>query len=141
MSDVYYVYKHVHPGTHDEVVYVGYGKSHRAWIMDAPLRAKDHSDYLRGLSSLGFTPDDWVVIIAGALTREEALTLEMKHIKELRPRFNKNFSYPTKLSTEQVELAKVMKEDGMSYSATARELEVSTMTAYRAVKGETLAHS
>lgn len=135
----YYTYTHVCPDT-KEVVYVGVGSEGRAWLCSG-ARADDHTEWMRELLSRGVTPDEWVVIGDRGLSKKEALEIELMLIHNFRPRFNKNFNRPTVLDKEQVEFAKQLREDGLSFSAIARELEVSTMTAYRAIKGETFAHT
>lgn len=139
----YYVYKHVDPNT-SELLYIGMGSGGRAWQVGkshGPLRGEEHNEWSESLMAVGITPDKFVEIIQSGLEREEAYNLELSLIKEFRPKFNKNFSRSTKLSSDQVHEARVLKETGISYEAIGRELSVSTMTAYRAVKGITLAHT
>ena len=140
--DKYYVYKHIDLDT-KEVVYIGMGSGGRAWLCGNNAtygRGSDHRDWVEYWLNLGTTPDEFVEIIDRGISREEALDIEKMLIHELKPRFNKNFSRPTVLTTEQVQVAREMRQDGMSFSKIAAELETSTMTVYRAIKGETLAH-
>jgi hypothetical protein len=50
----YYVYIHFHPVTKD-VVYVGKGKTHRAWESDRG-RQPDHATWIADLLLQGYSP-------------------------------------------------------------------------------------
>jgi hypothetical protein len=78
----HYVYIHVHPQHPDDVnhvVYVGVGTDSRAWSRRE--RVKDHSHWMRDWQDLGYTPDQYVRVVARKLTKKQALEFEAKLIQ------------------------------------------------------------
>lgn len=131
----YYVYWHVDP-ENLEVVYVGHGCGHRAWLSDPPFRDELHSEYLGMLENTGYTPDQWVRIAQRSLTKEQACTIERCDIKAFKPRYNKiQGANLLKVTPELLEEAFKLREEGWSYSKIAESMDLSTMTIHRAMNG------
>lgn len=126
-----YVYVHRDPTT-GQVVYVGMGQRHRAWTCGAQSNSRqdDHGAWMDGLLSDGFTPDQWVEIVAKGLTRSEALKLEKELIDEYGydTLFNRDMKGPRVFVTDEV-LA--LREQGLSYQDIAAKVGCSTMTVWR----------
>lgn len=136
---MHYVYAHICPVTKD-IIYIGHGTGARAWMFTEPFRAKNHAEYLVKLGEDGFLPCDWVHVFLRHVSKTQACEAEQVAIKEHEPRFNKPQG-PTPLITPQLlATAAEYRQLGFSYSKIAEILNVSTMTAYRALrKGESIA--
>ena len=141
----YYVYFHVDPDT-CKIMYIGMGQKGRAWAITNSggdnaaygNRNKDHYEWFVYLESLGYTLNEIVEITAKGLTKQEALALERDLILEHAPKFNKVAGLNNlKITPEKYETALLMRGDGLSYSKIADELDLSTMTIYRALNGKT----
>lgn len=136
----FYVYTHNDPFT-GEVKYVGKGKGDRAWVCrpkQSGGRDAIHLEYLEEMFTHGFTMADIVNIFAKNLTQEDAFQIEMELINQNRPVFNKNFNSPhCILSQKDLEVIKSLREVNVSYKNIAEELNVSTMTVYRAYNNQT----
>lgn len=136
LPSYYYVYGHMHPET-EKFVYIGHGSRGRAWIHGSRrtvLRSQDHLDFLEGLNLAGYLPTDWVVIFNRGLTKKVACEIERSLIKNYNPMFNKPQGVYTRvMSKEDVDRAKELRKQGLSYAKIGDELKVSTMTARRAV--------
>jgi hypothetical protein len=141
----YYVYCHEHPidGT---VVYVGMGQKGRAWSIANSggdnaaygSRNKDHYNWFLQLEANGHTLDEIVSIRAKGLTKREALDLEKDLMNEYQPVFNKVAGLNNlKMTEEKYLVAVAMREDGLSYATIGVELDLSPMTVYRALNGQT----
>jgi len=137
VKDVYYVYHHAHPETGD-VVYVGHGRGYRAWAYGSTHRSEDHNVWCFEQEQRGYTPDDWVLIYRVCLSKEEACKIEREAIDKISPKFNKKQGEKVmKMTPELLEQAVVLRASGMSYSEIANSIDLSTMTIYRAVNGQT----
>ena len=141
----YYVYCHQHP-VEGSIVYVGMGQKGRAWSITNSggdnaaygNRSQNHYNWFLTLEANGHTLDEVVNIVAKGLTKREALDFERELIDDCHPVFNKVAGLNILKMTEEKYLAAVaMRQDGLSYSAIGTELELSPMTAYRALNGQT----
>jgi hypothetical protein len=75
----YYVYKHVDP-LYGMTVYVGKGCGGRAWDVTRNRNGnKEHLEWMLELCELGYSPDEWVVIIQRDLDEETALRIESEY--------------------------------------------------------------
>jgi predicted DNA-binding protein (UPF0251 family) len=137
---IYYVYKHTDPRT-QELIYIGHGARGRAWTHGSKLtalRSQEHLAHLEDMVYSGYNPCDWVALIYKGLTKEAACKQEQEFIRSLKPRYNlPQGKQLLKLTPEQFELCKVMREEGLFYHDIAKEVGVSTMTIYRALNGQT----
>lgn len=132
----YYVYWHTDPNTL-EVVYVGHGCGHRAWVNDPPFRDELHSEYLNNLQEKGYTPDQWVKIAQRGLNKEQACFYERSDIKAFKPRFNKiQGAKLLKVTPEILKEAFDLREQGWSYQRIADNFDLATMTIHRAMSGK-----
>jgi hypothetical protein len=73
-----YVYLHFHPQRPDEIVYVGRGSGGRAWSCDD--RSTAHQVWMLEWQSLGYSPDQFVKIVARGLTPQQAEKREKQEI-------------------------------------------------------------
>ena len=72
------------------------------------------------------------------LSKDQALEEERQLIDTLKPLFNKKQGLKNlKITEDNYHAALARRDDGMSYSAIAQELGLSTMTVYRALNGKT----
>lgn len=134
----YLVYRHIDP-FNNEIVYVGMGTLDRPWQVNN--RSKEHTEWLRHFYNQTGSLESVVKPYAHQLSKMAALELELELITHYKPKFNKNYDYPlVTLTKEGFEKAKYLRETGNSYSTIARQLQVSTMTIYRALNGETKAY-
>jgi len=136
----YYVYEHIDPDSH-EIVYIGMGKRHRAWVMGTMRnhkinnlqyghRNKDHNNWMESLISEGYLPNDWVHIVCRSLDKGDAVELETGMIKDLKPIYN--ITHSERYHTPHlIDEAKALYIDGLSYSELGAALNVSTMKAWR----------
>jgi len=132
----YYVYWHRDP-TNLKILYVGYGSSSRAWMYTTPFRSQEHTEYLENLYLNNYLPDDWVVVVQRGLTKFEAMQIEREQIKLHNPIFNKIAGESIlKVTPEILEKACDLRAEGLSYSAIADRLNLSTMTIHRAMAGK-----
>lgn len=139
-SYIYYVYKHVDPRS-GELIYIGHGCRGRAWIHGSRrsvLRSQTHLDHLESMTEDGFIATDWVKIVTSGITKTDACKLEQELIRELKPTYNKPQGlHLLKLSSEDLELCRELRSQGLFYNQIASEVGVSTMTVYRALNGQT----
>lgn len=138
----YYVYTHFHPQT-KEVVYVGKGTAHRAWLCEQS-RTTEHKQWIADLTQQGFTPGDFARIEAQGLDNKSALEIERELTEEYKNSGAKLFNlhcYGRKdiavLTPEQILMAGTLRSEGVSYSKIALQLGFSTMTIWRALNGKT----
>ena len=145
----YYVYEHYNPYS-NETVYIGHGSKERAWLIGgdkSASRSPDHHQWITSLLENGFTPDQWVRVLQRDLTKKEACSLEGMLIVESvnKPRFNKlhvtGANYWSRLrltswSSEQLNEARTLREQGMSYERIAKQIGRSTMRVWRALNEE-----
>lgn len=102
-----------------------------------PFRSEEHASFLSGLERRGEIPSDWVRIEKKGLTKPEACEYERSLIRMKKPVFNKvQGAALLKVTPELLEQAFELREKGLSYSAIAEELAVSTMTIHRAMSGK-----
>jgi hypothetical protein len=132
----FYVYLHEDPET-NEILYIGHGWKHRAWLCDYPFRSEEHADYLQELHGKGFNPSNWVFIEREGLTKEEACFHEREAIKNLKPRFNKiQGEKLLKVTPELLIEAQELREQGWTYLDIANKFNLAAMTIHRAIKGK-----
>lgn len=152
----YYVYLHKHPET-QAVVYVGKGTAGRAWSCSTSPNSKrgrgnrtsEHQSWIDTLLNSGYTPADFVEILAKGLSDEEARHLEQETTEEQRvtgsPLFNVMCYGVIKnavLSNEQVRLAEDFRnQQNLSYVKIASKLGTNTMTIWRALNNKTKAYA
>lgn len=137
--NIYYVYKHVHPITH-ELVYVGKGCKARAWITEGGGRDhnKEHLKWLADLTSEGFLPTDWVHIVWKGLSNKEAMAREHAMIDDINPPFNlSNKSKACSLSKKKREIILELRSHGWSYNQIAKNVNTSIMTVSRFLNNKT----
>lgn len=135
----YYVYYH-YDDVSDEIVYVGHGYKSRAWIHSngTSNRSPDHSDWMELQDQRGRLPCDYVEVYARGMTKSQACDLEQRFIRQFSPKFNKPQGISLlKMAPDDLITARALRQDGLSYSDIAKELNVSTMTVYRALTGRT----
>jgi hypothetical protein len=153
-SHKFYVYQHIHPES-KQVVYVGKGTAGRAWscgfssgaIHGRGNRTKEHQTWIHALLNSGYTPADFVVIVAQGLDGTSAREIETELTEECRvggaPLFNimcYGVEKNAVLSPEQRIQAVDLRTKGLSYAKIARQIGVSTMTVWRALHGKTKAY-
>jgi predicted DNA-binding protein (UPF0251 family) len=86
----------------------------------------------------GFNASDWVELIFTGMNKEGACAKEQELIRTLKPRYNMpQGKHLLKLTPEQFDVCRVMREEGLFYHDIAKEVGVSTMTVYRALNGQT----
>jgi hypothetical protein len=141
----YYVYTHSHPET-KEVVYIGKGTAHRAWLCDQS-RTAEHKQWISKLVQQGYTPADFVNIVAQGLDNRSALDIEKETTEEYRISGAKLFNLlcygtfkNTALSPKQLTDAADLREQGISYSKIAAAVDATTMTVWRALNNKTKAY-
>ena len=126
----YYVYKHIDPNT-AEVVYVGKGCHGRAWdVTRSRTENKEHQSWMLLLSENGFTPDNWVQIIAKGLSEEESFKMELEYFHNNgQPKFNKTAgekNHQAKLTDNQAkEIFTLTKTTNLSHKDLAAAYDVS----------------
>jgi len=144
-NSIYYVYVHYDPVT-SKPVYVGMGQKGRAWAITNSggsnaaygHRCKEHYHWFLQCEEKGYTLDELVSIESKNLSKDQALEEERQLIDTLKPLFNKKQGLKNlKITEDNYHAALAMRDDGMSYSAIAQELGLSTMTVYRALNGKT----
>ncbi|WEM05513.1 hypothetical protein HJJEPNFP_00013 [Ralstonia phage BOESR1] len=84
----YYVYVHILPET-GEILYVGMGAGERAWTRQS--RKGPHKQILKNLDHMGYTADDYVLVVAKGLQRGEAQELEDQLLQKMQPILNQRF--------------------------------------------------
>lgn len=131
----YYVYTLVDPNT-KEIFYVGKGSGGRAWVTKGTRQPELDLKY-RSLINLGYTPDQFVVIVKRNLGNEEALALEKELIAKYPNTLNSPFDWAQSLTPETVTKAKELRKTGLSYDKISRLIGTSTMTCYRSINGIT----
>lgn len=134
-----YVYEHFDPRT-GEVRYVGKGTGGRAWsVARSGSRSLAHFEWLTEIQEHGFTPDQFVRVIARGLSNKEALRLELLTIKAYGydRLFNSTMSHGLMLNAEQLQRAELLRREGLSHAVIAERIGTSTMTVYRALTGQT----
>lgn len=149
----FYVYIHFHPES-KEVVYVGKGTAGRAWqcgysTAKAPdglrgNRTKEHQQWIEKLLFVGYTPSDYVQIIAQGLDKKSAYRFEAELTEQHKiagaKLFNRSCYGRTDilvLTPNTLKTAAQLRVDGLSYAKIAKQLEVSTMAVWRALNGKT----
>ena len=139
-TDYYYVYSHVDPTT-GELMYIGHGYGPRAWIHGSRktvLRSQDHLDWLHRMNTLHFLPTDYVIILERNLTKAVACKHEQQYIRTLNPLFNKPQGLQNmKVTKDSLEVMKGLRDEGFYYREIAEQLNLSTMTVYRALNNQT----
>lgn len=137
-QNIYYIYFHVIPET-EELVYIGKGSRGRAWhCAESNSRSEEHAKWMNDLILRGYTPDAWVRIVESSLTEEDALAKELQLIHEKRPIFNSKRGHTCKLTSEDLNEIKRLRELGQSYDTISKEIGVSTMTIFRAFNNRTM---
>lgn len=144
-----YVYTHIDPRTKD-VKYVGAGSGGRAWACNySPKnsskgrygnRSEEHHKWLSEIFDAGFTMGDIVKIVAQGISRVEALAIEKTEIERygLHTLFNRPYGQSSLiLSKDDLEIAHELRGRGLSYRVIGDKLNVSAMTAHRALTGRT----
>ncbi len=137
---VYYVYIHVDPAT-KEVLYVGKGTRHRAWVYQESKWTKNEKyrsqPHLRRLCKLvrdGFLPGDWVKIVERSLTNRQALDREKEYIKKLSPTYNAKFGTGyTKLTLAKLKRGISLYKKGIQTAEIARRLGVTHTIIYNSI--------
>lgn len=81
----HYVYAHILPET-GEIIYIGVGTRERAYA--SSHRKEPHLKVLNNLMDAGYTPSDYVVILAQGLSKSEAHTVELSLIDTIKPMMN-----------------------------------------------------
>ena len=144
-----YVYHHIDPDTR-QVRYIGCGSRGRAWACTYSPdsegkgrygnRSKEHNEWLNMLFAAGYTMGDIVHIVDKALIRKDALALEKGEIgrHDMADLFNRPYGRGLLILTEdQLKTARQLRGTSFSYERIGNELNVSTMTIYRALNGQT----
>lgn len=80
-----YIYAHILPET-GEILYIGMGQQERAWSIHK--RSASHQKILENLQGLGYSPADYVSIIAQGLDDADARRGELALIRQLLPLLN-----------------------------------------------------
>lgn len=140
----FYVYKHVDPDTGD-LLYLGKGSGQRAWMCLGGYddtryghRSREHAERLNGFMDKGYLPCDWVVIVERGLTSSAAMKKEQELIRTLKPLFNRVLGKKIcKVNLAGLVRMREMRLRGQSYKTIADQFHISTLTAYRALKGQT----
>ena len=144
-----YVYKHVDPRTGD-VRYVGQGTKGRAWVcgsmgMDSGKRGNrthSHQKWISELIALGYTPGDFVVVIAQALSPEAARKLEAEEIEKYDKSklFNREYGLQSlKMTPDKLEIGRAARNGGATWAEAAAAAGVHKQTLWRALTNRTKA--
>jgi len=142
---IYVVYFHVDPVENNKVMYVGMGKRERPWAMsnsggESPSygkRSKPHYEWYLSLENRGFLLQDIVQISHRNLTKAEALKLERRLIKRLKPVFNKPMGKGiTKITQEIYDRAATLHGQGVPLSQISSLVGLASMTIQRAFVGK-----
>jgi len=137
---IHYVYKHVDPRD-GKLLYIGHGSRGRAWTHGSDktvLRSQEHLSHLEEMTQDGFVASDWVEMVYSGLDKSDACLKEQELIRQLNPLYNKPQGKKVlKLTPEQYSLCLQMRQDGLFYHQIADEMNVSPMTIYRALNGQT----
>lgn len=135
----YYVYEHVCPKT-GEVLYVGHGKRVRAWLHYVPFRSEEHAAFLETLIQDGYTPADFVQIVNQGLFKHEASSIEKQLIQEYNyPKFNKLMGIKhVRMNKQELTRACELRSENTSYANIGKELNIPTMTVFRALNNENI---
>lgn len=142
-----YVYLHRDP-RNGEVRYVGAGAKGRAWqCTTSPNtgprrggRSQLHYDWLCSLFDLGYTMGDIVEVVAQGLHTSDARMMESELVRKQDPDLLFNIqTIPSllALSEDAFRRAKKLRARGVSYENIGAALDVSAMTAYRALNNQT----
>jgi hypothetical protein len=122
------------------------GQKGRAWSIansggDSPAyghRSKQHYDWFLLLEKEGYTLEDIVRIEAKNLSKKEAFKEETKLLDKYKPTFNKVAGLKNlKITKDQYKLAIKKRNEGSTYDQIGKELNLSTMTIYRAINNQT----
>lgn len=119
-------------------MYVGHGVQDRPWQFHN--RDKEHKKWLKSKFEEGFTLKNIVEITYSHCSAEEAKQGELYLIELHRPKFNKNYDFPTKFTKETFIKARSLREQGYSYKDIGLELDLSPMTIHRALNRKVKAH-
>ena len=127
--DEHYVYLH-HDPTTGQIVYVGKGIYGRAWdVTRSRAYNKEHREWMKGLSKLGFTPNQWVTIHKKNLTEEEAFKIEKEYLHNNGTlTFNMQCGekqYQAKMTNKQAREAFKMAKEGKKHKEIAELYGVS----------------
>ena len=129
----FYVYYHVDPRT-NQIVYIGMGSGGRAWCCSPSDHSdENHSNWIKELLNIGYTPDEFVQVIRSGLERKDALIIESRMIKRWRPVYNRLGLVIYTLLTEdqQNNIIELREIDKLPYSKIAEKIGSSTMTVQR----------
>lgn len=145
-----YVYEHFCPKS-GEVVYVGVGTGGRAWVSGTSTAQQDeglrgnrhalHNQWMYALFEEGYTPQDFVRIVASRLTKKEAHVIEVELVDEYRrlgvALFNRTHIKACALSRRDRARCRRLREAGKTYEYIARKIGSSAMTVYRFLNKQT----
>lgn len=81
-----YTYAHILPET-GEILYIGSGQQSRAWCLSK--RPEPHALILENLQRMGYSPADYVVVLAQGLSEADARRREFTLIRTVRPPLNR----------------------------------------------------
>ena len=137
IKKIYYIYYHIDPTT-DEIMYVGHGYKDRAWICGSTTRGPEHQKWYMNLINMGYLPDSIVELVETGLTKSDACQKEQEIIRRIDTAFNKPQGLQNlKMSDELRGTAQHLRAEGLFYREIAARLNLSTMTIYRALNGQT----
>jgi len=86
----------------------------------------------------GFIATDWVSIIINGVSKKDASMYEQELIRGSESLYNKpQGKNLLKVTPEIYTLCKELRDDGLYYSQIADEVNLSAMTVYRALNGQT----
>jgi len=132
-KQIYYVYTIVDPKS-NLIVYIGKGYGGRAWYMHRNGQT-GLKDYLLGLCDEGYTPDEFVKLIARKLTHKDAHAMELELIHKHWPKYNMVGGKKV-LDKEQVLGCMAMRKKGVSLAKIAKHYDTAVMNVYRACSGK-----
>lgn len=144
-----YVYKHVDPRT-GEVRYVGQGTKGRAWTCGSGNmasgtrgnRTHDHQKWIFELINSGFTPADFVVVVAQGLTPKRAREIESEEITKYDKTrlFNREYGLQSlKMTPDKLEIGRTARANGATWAEAAAAAGVHKQTMWRALTNRTKA--
>ena len=136
--DEYYVYSY--RDEEENVVYIGHGCKGRAWNCGY-MRGDtlERQEWKETQIANGLLPCDWVHIERRGLSKQQALDMERRLIKDVAPVLNRvnnpNYSRSV-VSQDEINRWIRLRNEGLSYKDIAETSDFTTMTIWRALNNE-----
>ena len=144
-----YIYAHILPTT-GEVIYIGSGQQERAWSLYK--RSDPHQSILNNIQRMGYSPSDYVVILAKGLVQKNAQEQEYLLIREMRPMLNQQGNGAANAGrgeanhlavftdAQVISIRELYATGNISMRAIARQMGTGVTSTRKAIQGKSWSH-